>query len=90
MPGLILSETAWREYFDGDPAIAGRVVEVAGRQVRIAGVVAQDRWRLPGRADGWMVADESQMDSLSPNSKGFVLAQCGPRHFPPDLRAGIG
>ena len=82
MQGLILSESAWREYFDGDPAIAGRVVEVAGRQVRIAGVLPQDRWRLPGRADAWMVADESQMDSLSPNSKGFVLAAIRPSAFP--------
>ena len=34
--GMLLSENAWHEYFDDDPAIAGRVVEVAGRQVRIA------------------------------------------------------
>ncbi len=80
--GMLLSENAWHEYFDDDPAIAGRVVEVAGRQVRIAAVVAQDRWRLPGRADAWMVADESQMDSLSPNSKGFVLAAMRPSAFP--------
>jgi hypothetical protein len=82
MQGLILSEGAWREYFDGDPAIAGRVVEVAGQQIRIAGVLPQDRWRLPGRADAWMVADDSQMDSLSPSSKGFVLAAIRPSGFP--------
>jgi len=82
MQGLLLSESAWREYFDGDPAIAGRVVEVAGHLVRIAGVLPQDRWRLPGRADAWMVADEPQMDSLSPSSKGFVLAAIRPSGFP--------
>ncbi len=82
MQSLILSESAWREDFDSDPAIAGRVVEVAGHQVRIAGVLPQDRWRLPGRADAWMVADESQMDSLPPNAKGFVLAAIRPSAFP--------
>jgi hypothetical protein len=79
---LILSETAWHEYFGGDPAIAGRVVEIAGRQVRIAGVLSRDLWRLPGRADAWMVADPAQIDSLSPNSKGFVLAHMRPSGFP--------
>ena len=82
MQGMILSESAWHEYFDGDPAIAGRVIEVAGRRVRIAWVLAEDRWRLPGRADAWMIADESQMDALSPNSRGFVLAEMRPSAFP--------
>jgi hypothetical protein len=82
LQGLILSESAWREYFDADPAIAGRVVEVAGLRVRIAGLLPQDRWRLPGRADAWMVADESHIDSLPPNSKGFVLAAMRPSAFP--------
>ena len=79
---MILSEAAWREYFDSDPAIAGRMVEIAGRPVRITGVLSQDQWRLPGSADGWMVADQAQMDSLSANSKGFVLAQMRPSGFP--------
>jgi MacB-like periplasmic core domain len=82
MPGLILSENAWREYFEGDPEIAGRVVEVAGLPVRIAAVLPQDRWRLPGDADAWMMADESHTDSLPPNSKGFVLAAMRPSAFP--------
>jgi hypothetical protein len=81
-PGLILSEAAWRAYFNGDPAIAGRFVEIAGRWVRIAGVLRQDLWRLPGRADGWMIADQQQLDSLSSNSKGFVLAHMRTSVFP--------
>ncbi len=81
-PELILSEAAWREYFDSDPAIAGRMVEIAGRPVRITGVLSQGQWRLPGSADGWMVADQGQLDSLSANSKGFVLAQMRPSGVP--------
>jgi hypothetical protein len=79
--GLLLSDHAWHEYFDADPAIAGRVVEIAGRPMRIAGILSQDRWRLPGRADAWTVADESLMESLPPNSKGFVLAAMRPSTF---------
>jgi hypothetical protein len=82
LQGLVLSESAWREYFDGDPAIVGRVVEIAGRPVRIAGILSPDRWRLPGRADAWMVADEAQLDSLPANSAGFVLAAMRPSGFP--------
>ncbi len=81
-PRLILSEAAWREDFNSDPEIAGRLVEVAGRQVRVAGVLAQGFWRLPGRADGWMIADQEQLDSLPPNSKGFVLARMRTSGFP--------
>ncbi len=82
MPDLLLGERAWRRYFDSDPAIAGRVVEIAGHPVRIAGVLSagafsRDQWRLPGRADAWMLADP-QINSLPANSKGFVLAAMRP------------
>jgi hypothetical protein len=83
-PGLILSEAAWRAYFDSDPAIAGRTVEVGGRRVQVTGVASQDAWRLPGHADGWIVADQAEMDALAANSKGFVLAQVRPSEFPSD------
>jgi len=82
LQGLLLSESAWREYFESDPAIAGRVVEVGGLRARIVGVLPKDRWRLPGRADAWMVADAPEVNSLPPNSKGFVLAAMRPSAFP--------
>jgi hypothetical protein len=82
LPGLILSESAWKKYFDRDPGITGRIVEIAGHPVRIAGVLSQDQWRLPGQADGWMIADPAQIDSLAANSKGFVLAHLQPSGFP--------
>lgn len=72
---LILSRTAWREYFDGDPKIAGQVLEVAGRQAVVAGVVSDDSWRLPGRMDAWLLLDEQRLAGLPPEAKGFVLAR---------------
>jgi hypothetical protein len=59
-PALILSDTAWRKYFHADPAIAAHV----------AGVIPGNRWRLPGRADAWMLVDQ-----LPPGPKGFVLGR---------------
>ncbi len=68
--GLILSDRAWRKYFGGDPHIVGRLLDVAGRQARVAGIIAEDSWRLPGRMDGWL------LDSAPPpHSKGFVLGR---------------
>ena len=71
---LILNRTAWRKYFGGDPHIAGQVLEVAGQQARLAGVISADAWRLPGRIDAWLLQDDQRLAALPPHSKGFVLA----------------
>ncbi|MGH9401187.1 MAG: hypothetical protein ACRD2P_03650 [Terriglobia bacterium] len=39
---LILSREAWRKYFGGNPQIIGHVLSVAGQQVLVAGVIAED------------------------------------------------
>jgi hypothetical protein len=70
---LILSRTAWRKYFASDPHLAGRVLEVAGRQALVAGVISADSWALPGRMDAWLLEDEQHLATLPPHSKGFVL-----------------
>jgi hypothetical protein len=71
---LILSRAAWHRYFGDDPDIFGRVGEIAGQPVLIAGVISEDSWRLPGKMDAWMLEDESTLNALPSNSKGFVLA----------------
>ncbi|AXC10897.1 hypothetical protein ACPOL_1551 [Acidisarcina polymorpha] len=83
-PGLLLSEAAWRTYFKSDARIVGRLVEVGGLQVRIVGVLSQDLWRLPGHADGWMIAEGDPLQGLPSNSKGFVLAHLQPSGFSSD------
>jgi hypothetical protein len=71
---LFLSERAWRESFGGDPHLIGKVTEVAGMRVLIAGVVWQDAWPLPGQVDAWLLEDERQLNQSPLKSKGFVLA----------------
>jgi putative ABC transport system permease protein len=54
-PVAIISERVWREYFDGDPAIAGRTIRVRNRPRTIVGVAAAgfaDVWGV--RIDVWM------------------------------------
>ncbi len=72
---LMLSYQAWQRLFPGGSDVTGRVVEIAGQPVSIAGVLPQNFWRLPGRMDGWMLEREQGLDALPPNSKGFVLAR---------------
>ncbi len=74
-PGLFLSETAWRKWFDGDPSVAGCFVEVGGQTVRVAGVLPEGSWRLPGRFDAWLLTDEQRPDAPAGHSKGFVLGR---------------
>jgi hypothetical protein len=69
-PALILSNGAWHKYFHADPAIAGRPILLAGRSARVAGVLPENGWRLPGRMDAWLLVDE-----LPPCSKGFVVGR---------------
>ena len=54
-PVAIISERLWREYFDSDPAIAGRTIRVRNRIKTIVGVAPagfQDVWS--SRIDVWM------------------------------------
>ncbi len=76
VPGtLILSDSAWRRHFAGDPYVADRMIQVAGRPTRIVGILAGDSWRLPGRVDGWLLDDERTLPSLPARSQGFVVAR---------------
>jgi putative ABC transport system permease protein len=44
---IVLSDRAWRTYFDGDPRVVGRGVEVDGKPCTIVGV-AQPGFQFPG------------------------------------------
>jgi hypothetical protein len=77
-PVLILSHAAWRKYFQADPQIVGRVVEVAGHTAVIAGVIPESSWRLPGRMDAWLLQDQAHLAALPPHTKGFVIGHLRP------------
>ena len=83
---LVVSETAWRRDFQSDPHIVGRLVEIAGRRLPVAGVISPDQWPLPGLADLWMIEDQPHLDAVPGNTPGFVLARMKSSGFP--LRSG--
>jgi hypothetical protein len=65
---LYLKRSSWRTHFDGDPRLFGRTVLVSGQQAVVAGVIPDDRWRFPGRVDGWLIDDArvpAQRDGFS-------------------------
>jgi len=74
MASLVLSQKVWKKYFHGDAGNAGHIVDIAGQKVRIAGVMAEDSWQLPGQIDAWVFEDEQHMDALPSSTRGYVLA----------------
>ncbi|HXB69160.1 MAG TPA: hypothetical protein VNY05_13000 [Candidatus Acidoferrales bacterium] len=85
---LVLSRAAWRKYFDADPRIVGRVLDVAGQPAVVAGVIPASSWRLPGRMDAWLLQDQAHLAALPPHTRGFVLGHLRTSASPaqPDLR----
>jgi hypothetical protein len=82
-PRFFLSRAAWEKYYRGRADVFGRVVEVAGQPVTIAGVLPNAAWRLPGQADAWMLEDPHALASLPPTVTGFVVARIRDSAFPP-------
>jgi hypothetical protein len=71
MPRLILSYPMWKSEFGGDPDISGRVIRVGQLDAVIGGVAPSESWRLPGKADAWLLEPDSQNIS---EGMGFVVA----------------
>jgi len=74
MPRVILSEGIWRREFDGNPLIAGSVVHLGSGDVRIAGVVPDGAWKLPGRADAWVLESDAEIRANGVGGVGHVVA----------------
>lgn len=71
LPALVLSEAGWKRRFSADAHVLGRVVSLAGRPVRIAGVAPDGLWQLPGRADAWLLDPEAE---YAPGVLGYAVA----------------
>lgn len=71
LPGLILSEAFWKREFAANPHVAGSIVRLGERKYRIAGVVPDGSWRLPGKVDAWLLQPES---AIAPDRAGYVVA----------------
>ncbi|HVU48242.1 MAG TPA: ABC transporter permease [Terracidiphilus sp.] len=71
MSAAIVSDGMWRRAFGADPDIAGRVLNVGGRQARVIGVASSRAWKLPGHVDAWVLEPESAMPA---HASGNVVA----------------
>jgi hypothetical protein len=71
LPGVVLSETIWKKHFGANPHIAGMVMRLGTRTVRVAGVTPDGTLELPGRVDAWLLEPSPQIDA---GGSGFVIA----------------
>ena len=74
-PILILNQSAWNKYFDRDPHVVGRLLEIGGQPTRIGGILSPQQWQLPGQFDGWLLTNEPQLASTKAPGPGFVVAR---------------
>jgi hypothetical protein len=72
--GLILTRSAWRRYFDSDPGIVGQTIQINGKPARIAAIIPDSAWRLPGYMEGWLL-DAARLAELPPDTNGFMVAR---------------
>jgi hypothetical protein len=71
LTSVILSYSAWKREFGGDPQIVGSIMRVGSCKARIAGVAPEGSWRLPGKVDAWLLEPDS---SFAHGSAGYVVA----------------
>ena len=77
MPTLAISFAAWSRYFDSDPGLIGRFVDVAGHRAVVIAVLPEDSWRLTSRPDAWLLENEASLATLPASSRGFIVGQIG-------------
>lgn len=81
-PQLILTQEAWRHSYHSDPRILGRIAEIDGTQIFIAGVLPDHDWQLPGAIDGLLLETPSALAEGAPGARGFAIARIRASAFP--------
>ncbi|HWE85643.1 MAG TPA: hypothetical protein VG267_11925 [Terracidiphilus sp.] len=76
LPALIVSREAWVRDFGKDPSLPGRLLQIGGETVRVAGVISYGSWQLPGHPDAWLLGEGGS--PASDASRGFVIAHLSP------------
>jgi len=74
-PNVILSERVWKSQFGANPHIAGAVLHLGSRTVKVAGVAADGSLGLPGSADAWLLDRDAENGS---GGNGYVIARLSP------------
>jgi len=78
LPAIVLSHRAWVRDFRSDPRVTGRILRLAQITARIAGVVPEGPWRLPGDPDAWLLESSANMAVSSSAAPGYLLAHLTP------------
>jgi hypothetical protein len=73
IPSLILTDHAWRKYFNEDPYITGSMIAVGQHQVKIVGILPSGSWRLPGRVDAWLLEPDENAALISDDTSGYLI-----------------
>lgn len=68
---LVITRSAWRRNFAGDPHIVGRRLIIKGRPAQVAAVISDRVWRLPGYAQAWLLVDDANLPGAT---SGYVIA----------------
>ncbi len=71
LPAVVLSDELWRRQFSGNPKVIGSVVLVGRSAAKVVGVLPRGSWRLPGRADAWLLQPDTQIPR---GAVGYVVA----------------
>lgn len=82
-PALFLTHSAWQTRYHGDPRLVGRLSDIDGTSVPIAGILSGDAWRLPGSVDAVLLETPAMLRQLAPTARGFVIARIRGSVFPP-------
>lgn len=69
---MLVSSSLWHRRFGGDPAIVGREIAIGSDRVRVAGLVPEGFWRLPGKVDAWVLTPD---DAIPPDAVGYVVGR---------------
>jgi hypothetical protein len=69
LPQVILSEKVWKRQFGADPHVAGGLIHLGARTVRIAGVAPDGSLDLPGSVDVWLLEPDA-----GSRGAGYVVA----------------
>ena len=72
VPAVVLSDELWKREFGGNPKVIGSVVRVGRNTAKVLGVLPRGAWRLPGRADAWLLQPDAQIPR---GAVGYVLAR---------------
>jgi hypothetical protein len=71
LPPVVLSEALWKREFGCDPTIVGSTVRIGRTEARVMGILPRGSWRLPGRADAWLLEPDAE---IARSAVGHVVA----------------